>query len=47
MKGRLKRDAGYASGRPGTQARGAGEEVAGKAKNAAGKARSAIKRGTR
>lgn len=47
LKGKLKRDAGAASGRPGREARGAGEELGGKVKNAAGKARSAVKRGTR
>jgi uncharacterized protein YjbJ (UPF0337 family) len=47
MKGRLERDAGAASGRPTTEARGAGEEAKGKVENAAGKARSAVKKATR
>jgi len=35
------------TGRPGTEARGAGEELKGKAKNAVGRARSAAKKATR
>lgn len=34
-------------GRPGTEARGAGEEMEGKAENTIGKARSAVKKNTR
>ncbi|MBV9334940.1 MAG: CsbD family protein [Solirubrobacterales bacterium] len=46
-KGRLKREAGDATGRPETVARGAAEEAKGKAKNTVGKARSAFKKSTR
>jgi hypothetical protein len=38
---------GIATGRPGTEARGAGEELKGKAKNAVGRTRSAAKKATR
>lgn len=47
VKGRVKRDVGASAGRPETESRGAGEEIAGKAKNALGKARSAVKKATR
>jgi len=47
FKGRVKREAGHATSRPQTEARGAGEEVKGKTKNAVGKARSAAKKLTR
>jgi uncharacterized protein YjbJ (UPF0337 family) len=47
IRGRIKREAGFATDRPGTEARGAAEEAKGKAKNAVGKARSAVKRQTR
>ena len=47
LKGRSKRDAGFASGRPGTEARGGAEELKGKATNAIGRARSAFKKSTR
>ena len=46
-KGRIKKDAGYATGRPGTEAKGAAEEAKGKARNTVGKARSAVKKATR
>ena len=46
-KGRVKREAGAATGRPSTEARGAAEEVKGKTKNAVGRARSAVKKSTR
>jgi uncharacterized protein YjbJ (UPF0337 family) len=47
VKGRVTRGAGFATARPDTEARGAGEELKGKAKNAVGKARSAAKKRTR
>jgi uncharacterized protein YjbJ (UPF0337 family) len=46
-KGRIKRDAGYASGKPATEASGAAEEAKGKTENTVGKARSAVKKATR
>lgn len=46
-KGRVKREAGFATGRPGTESRGAAEEVKGKVKNKVGRARSAVKKATR
>jgi uncharacterized protein YjbJ (UPF0337 family) len=46
-KGRLKREAGIASGRPATETRGAAEELKGKSRNTVGKARSAVKKKTR
>lgn len=46
-KGRVKREAGLASGRPATETRGAGEELKGKSRKAVGKARSAFKKKTR
>jgi uncharacterized protein YjbJ (UPF0337 family) len=45
--GRMKRDAGEATGRPSTSARGAGKQVKGEAEKAVGKARSAAKTATR
>ncbi len=47
IKGRGKREAGIAAGRPGTETQGAGEELKGKAKNKLGRARSAAKKATR
>lgn len=47
VKGKVKREAGYASGKPGTEAKGAAEDVKGKSRNAVGKARSAVKKKTR
>jgi uncharacterized protein YjbJ (UPF0337 family) len=46
-RGRVKRDAGIASGKPATEARGSGKVAKGKTKNAVGKARSAAKKATR
>ncbi len=46
-KGRLKREAGIATGRPSTETRGAGEELKGKTRNAVGRARSAAKKAMR
>jgi uncharacterized protein YjbJ (UPF0337 family) len=47
VKGRVKRGAGAATGRPDTERRGAGEEAKGKVRKAVGKARSAAKKATR
>ncbi len=47
IRGGLREDAGQASGRPGTEARGAGERMEGKAQNAMGRMKSAFKRATR
>jgi uncharacterized protein YjbJ (UPF0337 family) len=47
LKGRTKREAGQAAGRPGTEARGGAEELKGKGKNAAGRASSGVKKATR
>jgi uncharacterized protein YjbJ (UPF0337 family) len=46
-KGRMKKDAGAATGRRDVEARGAGEEAKGRVQNAAGRARSALKKATR
>ena len=46
-KGRIKRDSGTATGKPGKQARGAAEQAKGKTENAIGKARSSVKKATR
>jgi uncharacterized protein YjbJ (UPF0337 family) len=46
-KGRVKRETGIATGRPGTEVRGAVDELKGKAKNAAGRARCGLKKATR
>jgi len=46
-KGRTKEEAGFASGRPTTEARGAGETLKGKANQTVGKARSQVKKNTR
>lgn len=47
LKGSAKREAGRATDKPSTEARGAAEEIKGKTQNAAGKARSAVKKATR
>jgi uncharacterized protein YjbJ (UPF0337 family) len=47
VKGRVKREAGIAAGRPDAETRGAAEEVKGKVRKAVGKARSAAKKVTR
>jgi uncharacterized protein YjbJ (UPF0337 family) len=47
VKGRVKREAGIATGSPGREARGAGEELKGKTKKTVGRARSAAKKATR
>ena len=47
LKGRVKKDVGRDTGRPGTEARGGADIVKGKTKNAVGKARSAVKKATR
>ena len=46
-KGRVKREAGIATGRPSREARGAAEEAKGKTRKGVGKARSAAKKATR
>lgn len=46
-RGRVKRDVGEATGRPGTAARGEAKDAKGTLKNAVGKARSALKKSTR
>jgi uncharacterized protein YjbJ (UPF0337 family) len=47
VKGRVKREAGQATGRKGTEARGAAEELKGKAKKTIGKARGDLKKASR
>jgi uncharacterized protein YjbJ (UPF0337 family) len=47
VKGRVKQNAGRATGRQGTEARGAAEATKGKTKNALGRAQSAVKKATR
>jgi len=45
--GRMQADAGYATRRPGTEAKGSGREMKGRLQRAIGRARSAFKRSTR